>query len=200
MATRRFRRLHRVALRLGAALTSAAEPPYYQADFAPREFAERRRRVADEIGSDAAAVLRGGISTGAFDIFRQTNEFYYLSGVEVPHACLLIEGGTGRATLYLPPGDPHAAASEGRELTSDDPAEAAAVTGMDDVRPLEALAGDLSGISTLYTPLSPGEGRMQCRDTLRQARKMREADPWEDGDSGGGHSGPLADSGRHAAH
>src|SRR3982751_6641932 len=81
---------------------AATDLPYFQADFPIAEFAKRRARIAWEIGPDTAAVLRGGISTGAFDIFRQTNEFYYLSGVEVPHACLLIEGGTGNTILYLP--------------------------------------------------------------------------------------------------
>src|SRR5450432_27561 len=105
------------------------ERPFFQTDFPTEEFAARRQRVAAEIGREAVAVLRGGISTGAFDIFRQTNEFYYLSGVEVPHACLLIEGSTGRTTLYLPPGDPHLAASEGRELNADEPEIAVAITG-----------------------------------------------------------------------
>ena len=154
--------------------------PFFQADFPIEEFAERRGRIAEAIGVGAVAVLRGGIATGAFDIFRQTNEFYYLSGVEVPHACLIIEGGSGRTRLYLSHGDPHLAASEGKELNCDDAEMAIAVTGVQDVRPLVALAGDLTASSRIYTPLSPGEARMQCRDTLKHARKQRLADPWED--------------------
>src|SRR4051812_48194461 len=96
-------------------------PPYFQTDFPPEEFAARRQRIAEEIGRGAVAVLRGAISSGAFDVFRQTNELYYLSGVEVPHACLRIEGGTGGTTLYLPHGDAHTAASEGKELNADEP-------------------------------------------------------------------------------
>jgi Xaa-Pro aminopeptidase len=156
------------------------DKPYFQADFPVEEFATRRMRVAEEIGSGAVAVLRGGISTGAFDIFRQTNEFYYLCGVEAAHACLRIEGGSGATTLYLPHGDEHAAASEGKELNSDEAEIAAAITGVDAVRPLEALAGDLRGARTILTPLSPGEARMQCRDTLKHARRQRQADPWEE--------------------
>lgn len=154
--------------------------PYFQTDFPIEEFAARRERVAREIGVGAVAVVRGAISSGAFEVFRQTNEFYYLSGVEVPHACLRIEGGTGETTLYLPHGDPHMAASEGKELNSDEAALAIQVTGVHAVRPPAALVGDLQGANSLYTPLSPGEARMQCRDMLLNARKQRDADPWED--------------------
>lgn len=159
---------------------AVGERPYYQTHFKPQEFAARRGRIAAEIGEGAAAVLRGGISTGAFDWFRQTNEFYYLSGVETPHACLRIEGGTGRTTLYLPFGDPHMAASEGKELNCDEPELAIRTTGVDNVKPLAALAADLAGCRTLYTPHSPAEARMQCRDTLNHARRQCDADPWEE--------------------
>jgi len=154
--------------------------PYFQSDFPIAEFAKRRGRVAWEIGPDSAAVLRGGISTGAFDIFRQTNEFYYLSGVEVPHACLLIEGGTGSTILYLPHGDAHASESEGRELNADEADVAVQVTGVHEVKSLDSLVQDLERYHLLYTPFSPGEARMQCRDMLLAAQKLRKADPWED--------------------
>ena len=161
----------------------SADHPYFQSDFPIEEFAARRERVAKTIGKGAAAVLRGGISTGAFDVFRQTNEFYYLSGVEVPHSCLLIEGETGETTLYLPHGDARTAASEGKELNADEPELAIEITGVQRVRPLDALARDLDDVRTIYVPLSPGEARMQCQDTLLHARKQRQADPWEEGSS-----------------
>ncbi|HLJ56372.1 MAG TPA: aminopeptidase P N-terminal domain-containing protein, partial [Chthonomonadaceae bacterium] len=153
--------------------------PFYQKDFPPAEFAARRQRVAEQIGGGAAAVLRGGVSTGAFDVFRQTNEFYYLSGVEVPHACQLIRGGSAETTLYLLGGDAHAK-GEGKELNADEPEIAIDLTGVQEVKPLDALARDLRSFATIYLPFGPGEGRMQCRDTLAQARKQRVADPWED--------------------
>jgi Xaa-Pro aminopeptidase len=156
------------------------EQPYFQTDFAVEEFAGRRQRVAREIGAGNIAVLRGGISTGAFDIFRQTNEFYYLAGVEVPHACLLIQGSTAHTTLYLPHGDPHQQASEGKELNADEPDLAVAITGVQAVRPLDALTEAIATASVIYTPLSPGEAKQQCRDMLLHARKQRLADPWED--------------------
>jgi Xaa-Pro aminopeptidase len=160
--------------------TADDDLPYFQPDFPVEEFAARRRRVAEEIGPGSAAVLRGGIATGAFDIFRQTNEFYYLSGVETPHSCLRIEGGTGFTTLYLAHGDPHQQASEGKELNADEPELAVAMTGVQEVHPLDALADDILAADVLYTPFSPAEARQQCRDMLLHARKQRLADPWED--------------------
>lgn len=157
---------------------TAGSRPYFQSDFQPAEFADRRARIAREIGAESAAVLRGASASGAFDLFRQTNEFYYLSGVETPHSYLLIDGSSARTTLYLPQGDAHAAASEGVELNCDDPDAAIELTGVSSVRPVSALAADLAGVPTIVTPFSPGEARMQCRDTLLQAAKQRMADPW----------------------
>jgi Xaa-Pro aminopeptidase len=153
--------------------------PYFQTDFPIAEFAARRARLAEAIGNGAVAILQGARSTGAFDIFRQTNDFYYLSGVEVPHAYLLIEGGSARTTLYLPPHDPRHEASEGKQLNGDESEIAIQVTGVDDARPISALAADVRQAVVIYTPLSPGETRQACRDTLLYAQKQIAADPWD---------------------
>lgn len=153
--------------------------PYFQTHFPPAEFAVRRRRVAELIGSGAVAVVQGAPASGAFDLFRQTNEFFYLCGVEVPQACLLIEGGTGRSLLHLPPRDAKHERSEGPYLNSDDAATAARLTGVDDVRPPKALAVDLASARIVYSPQAPGEARQACRDTLRHARREIDADPWD---------------------
>ena len=51
------------------------------------------------------AVLQGLPDTGGFTVFRQHNDFLYLSGVEVPHAYLTIDGQNGQTVLYLMPFD-----------------------------------------------------------------------------------------------
>jgi Xaa-Pro aminopeptidase len=153
--------------------------PYFQTDFPPAEFAERRARVAAAIGAGAVAVLQGAGATGAFDLFRQTNDFYYLCGVEVPQACLLIEGGTGRSVLYLPHLDPKHERSEGPYLNCDDAASAVRLTGVDAVRQPEALAVDARPAAAIFVPTAPAEGRQASRDTLRFARKEIDADPWD---------------------
>ena len=151
---------------------------YFQDDFPAEEFTARRRRVADAIGS-GVAVIAGARASGSFEIFRQTNDFYYLCGVEVPHAYLRIDGASGKATLYLPPRDPKHEKSEGATLNAGDVEIGKRLTGVDDVRTHEALAGDLVGAMQLDTPHAPAEGRQACRDVLRHAQKSIAADPWD---------------------
>src|SRR5688572_12571036 len=136
---------------LPAQATSGAQP-YYQRDFPPAEFAARRSKLAALIGPCAVAVLAGLGDTGAFDLFRQGNEFYYLCGVEVPHAYLLIEGGSARTILYLPDRDPKHEHGEGPQLNADDPDTVRRLTSVDAVRPLGALAADLATAATVYAP------------------------------------------------
>ena len=72
-------------------MTSQFEPVpgLFQANFCPAEFAERRQRVLAQIG-DGVALVQGAGAAGGVSLFRQTNEFYYLCGVEVPHSYLLL--------------------------------------------------------------------------------------------------------------
>lgn len=153
--------------------------PHYQTDFPPQEFEARRQQLFDCIGSKAVAVVAGAPASGAFDLFRQTNEFYYLCGVEVPHAYLRLDGSMRWTTLYLPRRDPKHERSEGSQLNSSDAEAVVKLTGVDDVKPLEALAEDLSDAKCLYTPHAPGEGREASRDTLLHAKHLRDADPWD---------------------
>ena len=152
--------------------------PHYQTDFPHGEFERRRERVCQEIG-DAKAVIAGGSATGAFDRFRQTNEFYYLCGVEVPQAYLLVDSKMRWTTLYLPRRDAKLERSEGPQLNASDADRVRQLTGVDDVKPLERLEEDIREATRLFTPHAPAEGRQASRDTLRHAREQIEADPWD---------------------
>ena len=151
---------------------------YYQTVFPPEEFDDRRNKVYDSIGT-SAAVMQGASATGAFDLFRQTNEFYYLCGVEVPHAYLRLDGRSRSTTLYLPQRDLKQERSEGPQLNSSDPESAVRVTGVDSVKTLEELGPDLLNATCVYTPMAPAEGREACRDTLLHAMHLRDSDPWD---------------------
>lgn len=153
--------------------------PYFQSAFSLDEFRRRREQLCDAIG-DSHAVLQGAAASGAMDLFRQDNNFFYLCGVETPHAYLTLDGRSGEATLYLPPIDRRMAEIEGPELNADEPDIAKRLTGVDLVKPLWALADDLRGASMLYASLAPAEGRMACQDSLRDAQKLRDLDPWRD--------------------
>ncbi|HZT41699.1 MAG TPA: aminopeptidase P N-terminal domain-containing protein [Chthonomonadaceae bacterium] len=155
-------------------MTSSLTP----AGLPPEEFVARRDRVYDAIGPEAVALIQGAGPTRGFELFRQTNEFLYLSGLAAPQAYLLLDGRSRRTALYLPHRSPHAG-SEGESLGAEDVAPIQALTGVEAVYGLEALAEHLAGVRHLYTPHSPAEGRQGCRDELLRAAKAIAADPWD---------------------
>jgi len=156
----------------------AENKPYFQTDFARAEFSQRRARVAEAIGPGSVALLQGAPESGAFETLRQSNEYYYLCGVETPHAYLLIDGGSPRSTLFLPPHDSKHERSEGRTLHADAPDEVRQLTGVVEVKSLAALLPALQVARIVYIPHSPAEGRQVCRDTALHAQKNAKADPW----------------------
>ena len=84
------------------ALPHAQDIPPFQTDFPAGEFVQRRGRVMDAIGKEAIAIVQGTPGVDGFKVFRQSNEFYYLTGLETPHAYLVLDGRSRRTALYLP--------------------------------------------------------------------------------------------------
>src|SRR5689334_11648850 len=88
---------------LSIALLQAQERPPFQSDFPAAELVQRRTRVMDAIGPGGLAIVQGAAGVDGFRVFRQTNELYYLTGLETPHAYLVIDGRARRSTLFLTP-------------------------------------------------------------------------------------------------
>ena len=149
-----------------------------QKDFSAAELVARRTRVLERIGPDAGALVQGAGPVRGFQPFRQTNEFYWLSGVETAQAWLWMDGRRGATTLFLPRRDEKLERSDGPSLSAEDAGEARAATGVDDVRPLEELERELRGAASLFVPHSPAEGRASSRDVLVRSQKTSERDPW----------------------
>ena len=147
-------------------------------EFAIKEFAERRERIRRAIGQTAHALIQGAPPVRGHDAFRQTNEFHYCCGVEVPQAYLLLSGADGTAALYLqhrPPGR----SSEGESYAAEDAGAIRRATGLDAVHGLEMLSEHLKKVKVLYTPHSPAEGFQCSRDTLQHGDKLMSSDPWD---------------------
>ena len=70
----------------------------FRTDFPPEEFAARRAKVFESIGAAAIAVVQGAPSPAGYTRFRQSNEFYYLCGIETPHAYLALDGKSRKVT------------------------------------------------------------------------------------------------------
>lgn len=113
--------------------------PYYQPHFPPDEFRARWQKLFDGIGTNAVALVQGGPKARGYNMPRQTNEFYYLSGIETPHSYLLFDGRTRKVTLFLPPRDERLERSEGRILSADDADAVKRLTGVDEVLSTQAM-------------------------------------------------------------
>ncbi len=148
---------------------------HFQKDFTAAELTARRAAAVAAIG-DGLAVVASATEVPGFDPIRQSNDFYYLTGVEVPHAYLTMEAG--RSVLYLPPRDERHEASDGPSLSDIDGDFVLARTGIDEVRPIARLVADLTGLSRqIWLMRAPAEGYRQCQDTLRHYHKSIAADP-----------------------
>jgi Xaa-Pro aminopeptidase len=179
-----------MSLRAGLLLLALAVPsaraqdvPMFTTDFPPEEFAARRAKVYAAIG-DALAVLQGAPSPAGYTRFRQSNDFYYLSGIEAPHAYLLLDGRRRRASVYLPHRNERREAGEGKLLSAEDAAYVKQLSGLDGVFASDLLAEHLGyyvgyGGRVLFTPLSPAEGAAMSRDLAVRAVADAAADTWD---------------------
>lgn len=158
--------------------TGAPAVSLLQTDFPPDELAARRAKVLDRIGRDACALVQGAGPVRSFEAFRQSNEFYWLTGVEAAQAYLWLDGRRRSTTLFLPHRDERLERSDGPSLAAEDAAQARAALGVDEVRPLEELERVLRGAGQVFVPHSPAEGRASSRDVLVRSQKTAERDPW----------------------
>ena len=164
------------------AIASAQAGRAFTTDFTTQEFAARRAKVYDAIGRDGIALMQGLPTVHSSAVFRQSNEFYYLTGVVVPQALVLLDGAARRTILYVPKQDTRRAAVEGELLSSDDPVKTASVTGVDEVKSPDQLLVDLKARSTaktIYVPYAPTEGSSESPDGARRRTADAAADPWD---------------------
>jgi Xaa-Pro aminopeptidase len=164
---------------------SGADSPPYQTDFPPQEFQARWKVVFDKIGDHAVAIIQGAPKTNGFLVPRQSNEFYYLCGIEAPHSYLILDGRDRKATLMLPPRDARLESAEGKVISADDAELVKQLGGVDAVSSTRDMTEEkmrqlIAGPATLiYTPFSPAEGNGQSRDELRSANAAITADLWD---------------------
>lgn len=163
----------------------AQDAPPFQTDFPAGEFVQRRARVMDAIGGNAIALVQGAPGVDGFKVFRQSNEFYYLTGLETPHAYLVLDGRSRRTTLYLSHRNEALERSTGKMWSAEDAAEVTRLTGVDAVAPVELLSRQTFGAMlrppkpVLYVPFSPAEGEAQSRDELLVHQAGVAGDPWD---------------------
>ena len=163
----------------------AQAPAWYQTDFPPEEFKARWAKVFEKISAEAVVAMQGVAQTRGFLMPRQTNEFYYLCGIETPHSYLLLDGRNKKVTLYLPPRNARLESAEGKVLSADDAEQVRKLTGADEVLSTAVMRDDwlrklLRGLPrTVYTLLSPAEGNSESRFELLSADSAIANDYWD---------------------
>lgn len=151
MRCKRFSRIARELLSVWSAVTwgallfpsvSSAQQGFTDA-FPPEEFAARRARVMSAIGP-AVAILQGTPERPGESPLRQSNQFFYLTGVVEPRALLIIDGRDKRTTLFLQPRTARRERMIGPYLGVD--SESVRITGVDAIAPRDSFATALARI------------------------------------------------------
>lgn len=157
-----------------------ADKPLFTDAFPPAEFAARRAQVMAAIG-DGVAVIFGATEQPNYEKFKQNKQFFYLSGVEVPRALLLIDGRTKRSTLFLPARTPASDRSEGPLLAPG--AEAARLTGIESVVDRETFDAVIRQMGVegrmIFVPFREESVGAVAVDRVRAHERATEADPWD---------------------
>ncbi len=165
---------------LGMPAFLSAQAPLFTDVFPIEEFANRRDRVIEAIG-EGAAILQGATEYPGYLKFRQNNQFFYLTGVEVPRAILIVDGKSGTSTLYLQPRNERLEASEGPVLVPGSDAEQ--LTGIDLVVSRDEFGQAIQQLGqenrTLYLPHRPEALRAATPRNTSNHAAMSAADPWD---------------------
>lgn len=147
--------------------------------FTAEDFDKRRNTVMEQIG-DGIALLQGAGMTESYTKFRQDNNFYYLSGVEMPDAILMLNGKTKTSILFVPTDVPSDLKDEAAIKPGEEAAEKYKVKN---VMPRTALINFLQYYATSGQPFyicsSPEETTEMSRDRCNQLRAHQINDPWD---------------------
>ena len=147
--------------------------------FTAEELSQRRERLYDTIGDQAVAVFQASDYPASMDRFRQYNEFYYFTGIEVAHAYALIDGRSRKTTLFLPR-ESQIAKEHDDEIPSLENADfAKKLSGAEDVKPVEALGQALTNAEIVYAMFRASQGEGATYGSLASWQTNVTADPWD---------------------
>ncbi len=146
-------------------------------DFTAEELQGRRRRLAEKIGPDAcilipAAPLQAGHRAC------QDATFYYFTGLDVLQSFLLIRGGDGHSTVFLPTRD-EVEGESGDRLGYEEADMIKARLAFDDARPIGQMGDALSGITRLFLPFAETEAGGVTRFQAAACARKREETEWD---------------------
>lgn len=162
----------------------------------PEVYRDRRARVAERVGAGTIVVWGNGDDRGYGDVgtFRQDSSFFYLTGVELPNAVLVMRPRERNDALFLPPRNPNVERWTGPKWGPGE--DSAAALGFDEVlstapwervvdarrRPVPGFEGRLQqwlseADAVLWTPYPGVDPGVELPTTHRLVARLRERTP-----------------------
>ena len=148
--------------------------------FDKAEYAARRSRLMSQIGDGVAIVL--GASTPASDVaFRQGHDFFYLTGVEMPDAVLVVDGQRKESVIFFTMDEKTA---DGFTIPVELVRDPVAYTGIERAMAADAFSTYLPGIVNrgrpMYTMFKPEEiGPENSNEKFNALQKSMTLNMWD---------------------
>ncbi len=155
---------------------------FFTPDFTAEELSGRRAAIAGTIG-DGAHLLVASAPPMPYTLKLQDANFYYFSGLDTCHSYLLVEGGSGRSTLFLPSRDTMSGELADR-LGFEDVDLIRSRTGVEEVAASSEMASRLQGVMTLFVPHAEVEGAGASLRETKGVAERREQAEWDQAEPG----------------
>lgn len=136
-----------------------------QESFNKAEFATRRAKVFEKIGDGVAVVFAN--EKHRYPVkFRQSPDFYYLTGIEEPEAILVIVGKTKRTLIFANRSEPWLAEVEGPGIF--EMKDATEIYGINRIYGLDQFfhSNSLANSNKMYVPLTAPDDVQFARNEL----------------------------------
>ncbi|MFC2118820.1 aminopeptidase P N-terminal domain-containing protein [Bacteroidota bacterium] len=148
--------------------------------FEKEEYSARRAKLMEKI-PDGIAIIFGAPHATGFDIYAQSNDFIYFTGVEIPNSILVVDGKQKRSTLFFTSSE---RAAEGEGIDPELVRDPEGVTGIERYSEYERFTSSLDRYSSnnivFYTSFLPQEiGREVAPEKLNALRRDMVTNFWD---------------------
>jgi Xaa-Pro aminopeptidase len=173
-------KLHTLAASVVVGIALLVSTTFSAGAFDKAEYAARRSRLMEQIG-DGVAVFLGAPTPASDNAFRQGHDFFYLTGVEIPDAFLVVDGLRKESVLFFTMDE---ATADGEAIPLDLIRTPAEYSGIERVLPAAQFSPHLGGLANrgrpLYTMFKPEElGRENSNEKFNALQKSMTLSPWD---------------------
>ena len=148
--------------------------------FDKAEYAGRRARLMEKIG-DGAAIFLGATTQASDTPFRQGHDFFYMTGVELPDAFLVVDGMRKESVLFFTTTE---AAADGAAIPLDLVRTPVEYSGIERALPAEQFSSFITGLVNrsrpVYTVFKPEElGRENSNEKFNALQNSTTLNVWD---------------------